>query len=376
MSFDRNGDAGTAEALKDALAEIASGDDRRAAQMIAAAPPGPIETRWGPGFRSCVECLEYIRAKGITAPEGGLALPLPYTIDEQTSYVVVSSHALWRDPAQAKTAELILLRAGMPAAAATSYFPQVLRDARRIGEYYPGLRRQRAPQEAWNSARRLARAPQIQVRQLLRSPRRWSACSTPRSSSCCWSSSPALHRRPGPSNPLPTSSTRTMPAMRGRIKDAKNPGVNNWQATPTSSTTTWNDNSGRVRCRELLTRATCATSAARSATAKGAGRREDVAPVHVDQPRQADGRRWSGNTRSCSAPGRRSPTSPTSPTLPHLRRPRRRRPRASPTAPSTSGTGFPTRPRPRSRCWRCYDNWTDGSRSPAGHSTPPAWTRR
>src|ERR1700688_3957496 len=80
MSFDRDGDAGTAEALKDALAKIASGDDPRTAQMIEAAPPGPIETRWGPGFRSYAECLEYIRAKGLIAPEGGLALPLPYTV--------------------------------------------------------------------------------------------------------------------------------------------------------------------------------------------------------------------------------------------------------------------------------------------------------
>src|ERR1700733_2630024 len=90
MSFDRNGDAGTAEAFKDALAKIASGDDRRTAEMIEAAPPGPIETQWGPAFRSWAECLDYIRAKGITAPEGGLALPLPYTVDEQTTYSVVS----------------------------------------------------------------------------------------------------------------------------------------------------------------------------------------------------------------------------------------------------------------------------------------------
>src|ERR1700734_3846798 len=56
MSFDRGGDAGTAEALKDALAQIASGDDRRTAELIEAAPPGPIETQWGLGFRSYAEC--------------------------------------------------------------------------------------------------------------------------------------------------------------------------------------------------------------------------------------------------------------------------------------------------------------------------------
>src|ERR1700678_4005998 len=59
MSFDRNGDAGTAEAFNDALAKIASGDDRRTAEMIEAAPPGPIETQWGPAFRSYAECLDH-----------------------------------------------------------------------------------------------------------------------------------------------------------------------------------------------------------------------------------------------------------------------------------------------------------------------------
>ena len=64
MSFDRDGDAGTAAALEDALAQIATGESQRVVDMIANAPPGPIETRWGPGFRSYDECLSYIRAKG------------------------------------------------------------------------------------------------------------------------------------------------------------------------------------------------------------------------------------------------------------------------------------------------------------------------
>src|SRR5258705_10618821 len=52
MSFDRNGDAGTAAALEDALAQIAEGEGQRVIDMIDDAPPGPIETRWGLGFRS------------------------------------------------------------------------------------------------------------------------------------------------------------------------------------------------------------------------------------------------------------------------------------------------------------------------------------
>src|ERR1700692_1525500 len=51
MSFDRDGDAGTTVALEDARIEIASGEEQRLIDMIDNAPPGPIETRWGLGFR-------------------------------------------------------------------------------------------------------------------------------------------------------------------------------------------------------------------------------------------------------------------------------------------------------------------------------------
>src|SRR6202043_1929044 len=78
MSFDRDGDAGTAAALQDALAEIAEGESRRVIEMIDKAPPGPIKTKWGLGFRDYDECLKYIRrSNSIKAPAGGVALPLP-----------------------------------------------------------------------------------------------------------------------------------------------------------------------------------------------------------------------------------------------------------------------------------------------------------
>src|ERR1700733_5143188 len=113
MSFDRDGDAGTAVALDDALAEIASGESQRLTEMIEKAPPGPIKTKWGLGFRSYDECMEHIRqSNSIKAPPGGVALPLPYTVYERPSYSVVPSNAIWHDP---------------------------VRDARRIGKYYPGL---------------------------------------------------------------------------------------------------------------------------------------------------------------------------------------------------------------------------------------------
>src|SRR3954466_877903 len=61
MSFDRGGDAGTAAALQEALAEIAEGEGQRLTDMIDKAPPGPIKTQWGLGFRDYDECLKYIR---------------------------------------------------------------------------------------------------------------------------------------------------------------------------------------------------------------------------------------------------------------------------------------------------------------------------
>src|SRR5207237_5731959 len=108
MSFDRDGDAGTAKALEDALAEIAEGEGPRVIDMIDKAPPGPIKTKWGIAFRDYDECVEYIRqSNSIKAPPGGVALPLPYTVYERPTYSVVPSNAVWRDPARADIAAVL-----------------------------------------------------------------------------------------------------------------------------------------------------------------------------------------------------------------------------------------------------------------------------
>src|SRR4051795_1954552 len=139
MAFDRDGDAGTAAAIEDALAEITEGEGRRVIDMIAKAPPGPIKTKWGVGFRDYDECMKYIReSNSIKAPPGGVALPLPYTVYERPTYSVVPSNAVWRDPARADIAA-ILRTTERGKQRRYLYFPQVLRDAPRIGEYYPGL---------------------------------------------------------------------------------------------------------------------------------------------------------------------------------------------------------------------------------------------
>src|SRR5260370_8618894 len=85
MSFDRDGDAGTAAAMEAALHQTAEGEGQAVIDMIDKAPPGPIETKGGVGFRTYSECLEYIRANKIKAPEGGVALPLDYTSHQQPS---------------------------------------------------------------------------------------------------------------------------------------------------------------------------------------------------------------------------------------------------------------------------------------------------
>ena len=138
MAFDQNGDAGTAKAIEDALAEIAGGEGQRVIDMIDKAPSGPIKTKWGLAFRDYDECVKYIReSNSIKAPPGGVALPLPYTVYERPTYSVVPSNAVWRDAARADIAA-ILRKSEQGNRRRDLYFPQVLRDARRIGEYYPG----------------------------------------------------------------------------------------------------------------------------------------------------------------------------------------------------------------------------------------------
>jgi hypothetical protein len=138
MSFDRDGDAGTAEAIKAALEQISSGEGQTVIDMLENAPPGPIETQWGTGFRRYSECLAYIKANKFLAPEGGLALPLRYTVFEKPSYSVVSSNALWRDPERESQAQA-LRRDEQDNIRRCLYFPQVLRDARQIQDDYPSL---------------------------------------------------------------------------------------------------------------------------------------------------------------------------------------------------------------------------------------------
>lgn len=244
MSFERNGDAGTAAALEAALAEIAGGEGRRVVDMIENAPPGPIQTKWGIGFRDYDACVAYIREKNIRAPEGGLALPLPYTIHERPTYSIVPSNALWRDPSRADIAKM-LRKNEEDNRKRNLYFPQVMRDARRIGEYYPGLSPSSAEcmdrlgvalahceskcRNFYDSAE-VERVFYPEIEKLL------------------------LEFFPGATDALVYNHDvfdKDYKGDRTEDQDAKNPGVNARYATLVHNDL--NDNSGRVRCRELLT---------------------------------------------------------------------------------------------------------------------------
>ena len=246
MAFEQNGDAGTTVALEDARIEMAGGEEQRLLDRIKNAPPGPIETRWGPAFRGYDECLEYIRAQGIEAPEGGVALPLRYTIHERSTYSAVPSNARWRDPAHADLAALFRTSGELAQLRPELYFPQVLRDARRIGEYHPGL----APNSPecmdrlgvslahldsqcanFYDAAEVERVFYPEIEKLL------------------------LDFFPGATDALVYNHDvfdKDYAGDRTEDQDAKNPGVNAFYANIVHNDL--NDNSGRVRCRELLTR--------------------------------------------------------------------------------------------------------------------------
>ena len=244
MSFDQDGDAGTAAATGAALAQIADGEGQAVIDMIENAPPGPIETRWGLGFRRYEECLEYIRENNIEAPEGGLALPLRYTVHEQPSYSIVSSNALWRDSAREAEAKA-LRKEERDTGQRCLYFPQVMRDARRMAEYYPGVEPS-SPEcmdklgvalahceskcENFYDAAEVERVFYPEIEKLL------------------------LAFFPGATDALVYNHDvfdKDYEGDRTEDQDNKNPGVNRGYANLVHNDL--NDNSGRVRCRELLT---------------------------------------------------------------------------------------------------------------------------
>ncbi len=245
MSFDRGGDAGCAAAEEAAFRQIASGEGQAVVDWLESAPPGPIETEWGPAFREYSECMDYIRTNDIKAPEGGLALPLRYTVYEAPTYTIVSSNALWRDPAREADARA-MREEERNIDKRCLYFPQVMRDARRIGEYYPGLSPY-SPESMdrlgvslahceskctnFYDAHEVERVFYPEMEQLL------------------------LDFFPGATDALVYNHDvfdKDYAGDRTENQEDRNPGVNAFYANLVHNDL--NDNSGRVRCRELLTK--------------------------------------------------------------------------------------------------------------------------
>lgn len=245
MALDLNGDAGTTKATEDALKIIATGEGQAVIEMIENAPPGPIQTKWGLGFRHYDECLQYIRENNIQAPQGGLALPLRYTVHEQPSYSIVSSNALWRDPAREED-QKALRQDERDSGRRNLYFPQIMRDARRIEEYYPGLSPE-SPEcmdklgvslahlesncQNFYDAHEVERVYYPEIEKLL------------------------LEFFPDATDALVYNHDvfdKDYEGDRTEDQDAKIPGVNANYANLVHNDL--NDNSGRVRCRELLTK--------------------------------------------------------------------------------------------------------------------------
>ena len=245
LAYDRDGDAGTTAATEDALRQIASGAGQAVIEALESAPPGPIETKWGTGFRRYAECLEYIRESGMAAPDGGIVVPLRYTVDEQPSYSIVPSNALWRDPKRKEDAAA-LRKDERDSVRRCLYFPQILRDARRIGDDYPGLSPE-TPESMdrlgvslahldskcsdFYDAAEVERVYYPEIERLL------------------------LDFFPGATDAFAYNHDvfdKDYQGDRTEDQDAKNPGVNASYANLVHNDL--NDNSGRVRCWELLTR--------------------------------------------------------------------------------------------------------------------------
>ena len=140
-------------------------------------------------------------------------------------------------------------------------------------------------------------------------------------------------------------------------QDDKNPGVNENYVNMVHNDL--NDNSGRVRLRELLLRNLRNFGREQHFTEAEVGGK-NVPPLHVHQPGEAHGDRASSG-RSCSAPGRPSPTKPYVTNYRMSMTTGLARPRASPIAPSHEWYWFPQQTSTEVSMLKCYDSVTDGS---------------
>ena len=321
--------------------------------------PGPIATR-----RPRLPHLRRVPGPhpqtGLTAPEGGLATPLPYTIYERSTYSVVLN-AVWRDPARAtEEPRRSPERARQPQARPLVPANPARRPPHRRLPPRPqprdprehGPPRRLLPPTSRSAAPTSTIPPRSRARLLPgdRTPAARHHERHGRLSSQARRLRQGLHRRP------PRGSGRQEPGRQRRLRQPR-------AQRPERQL-------GSRALPQLLT-ATCATSAASSATP----RPRPTPRCRAASCPSTSPSRWrpSSSTPSCSAPGPRWPTSPTSPTTAStttaLARPRASTHRAGPPVvlvpPPDLDRGLHAQmlrtPRPTAP-------------SPAGPSTPPAPT--
>ena len=175
-----------------------------------------------------------------------MRLPLRYSINENPSYSVVPSNGLWRDPARADDAAA-LRQEENDNRSRSLYFPHVLRDARRIGEYHPGLRPD-SPECMDRLGVSLAHMPATACRNF------YDAHEVERVFY------PEIEKLlldffPGATDALVYNHDvfdKQYTGDRTENQDDKNPGINENYVNMVHNDL--NDNSGRVRLRELLTK--------------------------------------------------------------------------------------------------------------------------
>ncbi len=196
--------AGTAAAIEAALAQIAGGEGQDGHRHDRQRAPGPIETKWGLGFRDYDECIAYIRANNIEAPGRRRgAAPALIPCYEQPTYSIVPSNDAVAGPGARGRSRSCCARTKSDNRRRSLYFPQVMRDARRISEYHPGSAgRQPGMHGQVGASRWRIWNPNARISTI---PATWSACSIRKSKSCCWTSSRA---RRTPSSTTTMSSTR------------------------------------------------------------------------------------------------------------------------------------------------------------------------
>ena len=236
-SFDNAGDAGTGRHYKPPSTTLKP----ERAEVIKLIEKGPAQSRQNGAsvFGATTSAWLISRNKALTPPKAGWLCRTVYHLRRPT-YSVVPSNAIWHDPAPNDANRL--REAEEQNRHLNLYFPQIMRDARQLRNIIPAFRQitecmdklgvsriSRSKCANFYDSAEVERVFYPEIEKLLLDffpgTGRWST--------------------------ITTFSTRTTKAIVLKIKMRRT--LASMHVTPIWCTTT-NDNSGRVRCRELLTK--------------------------------------------------------------------------------------------------------------------------